>query len=153
VVVGSAACVCTLTQGYWGTHYPGSVRPAADPTWNICNCYTSKFYKCPQTWQWYLNADAKGSAITISAKQYIAAYLSMLKSGLDPTLPSSWSFNTTVGNCFFTLENFYSGSCAVSARFASARLLNQRTTSGELLQCSSLLDSFNNGNVIGAPHC
>ncbi len=150
VTVGSAACVCTLTQGYWKTHYPGSVRPAADPTWTACNCYTSKLGNCPQTWQWYLNAPARGDAITISAKQYIAAYLSMLKSGLDPLVQSNWNFNTAVGDCFFTLQNVYATTCSVTAK----RFLKQRTTSAaDVLQCANLLDTFNNGNTTGAPHC
>ncbi len=143
VAVPTASCgttLCTLTQGYWKTHSPGSVHPKEDTTWGLCNCYTSNLFACGRIWQWYLDSPARGSAITISAKQFIAAHLNLLKGGLDPSLSGSWSFNTAVRDCYFYLKSVYSTTCAA-------------TPSAELLRCGSLLDDFNNGRTSGVSHC
>jgi hypothetical protein len=153
VVIGRTTCICTYTQGYWKTHAPGGTASSVDPTWIICGCAQSPFYSCGNTWLGFLEAAANGNAIIISAKQYIAAYLNLLKLGIDP-LTFDWSFNTTVGNCFNTLRLFYNSTCTVTkTRTTILRSQHTRVTSSQLIYCGNLLDLFNNGNITGAPHC
>jgi hypothetical protein len=153
VVIGRTICICTYTQGYWKTHAPGGTASSVDPTWSVCGCAQSPFYACGNTWLWFLQAPANGNAIIISAKQYIAAYLNLLKLGIDP-LAFDWSFNTTVGNCFNTLRLFYNSTCTVTkTRTTMLRSQHTRVTSSQLIYCGNLLDRFNNGNIIGAPRC
>jgi hypothetical protein len=153
VVIGRTTCICTYTQGYWSTHSPNGTASSVDPTWNVCGCAQSLFYSCGNTWLWFLQTPPNGNAIIISAKQYIAAYLNLLKLGIDP-LTFDWSFNTTVGNCFNTLRLFYNSTCTVTkTRTTILRSQHTRVTSSQLIYCGNLLDLFNNGNITGAPHC
>ncbi len=149
--------ICTLTQGYWKTHRPGSTGPAPDLTWTTCGCYTNAtFFNCPHNWIWYLDQPAHGDSIIISAKQWIAAYLNLAKADLDPLKRASWySINDQVEACFFDLYALYSSSCSVGASSGSPPKLRPKTTqsSDSVLSCASLLDTFNNGGIAGVPHC
>ncbi len=136
-------CMCTLTQGYWKTHSPASGTASLDQTWTSCSCFTTAFFKCGNTWQWYLDAPTKGNAVIISAKQFIAAHLNFLKNGFSADLLANWSFNPTLGNCYLKLKSAYSSTCASTQGFTAA----------DMITCANLLESFNAGLVQGVPHC
>jgi hypothetical protein len=154
VNVATVPCICTLTQGYWKTRHPYSPTgtPKDPDTWGqIPGGVNGTFYTCEQyTWYTILTTSPKGgNAVLIAGKQYVAAYLNMLRGTLDPNTATNWNFlDPEVGECFLKLQAYFTNStidCTIPGKGSDERIM--------LVSCGRILNNFNNGLYDGAPHC
>lgn len=128
---------CTLTQGYWKTHYEGRKY---DPTWALVGDPNAAFFDTGDSWiEVFKTAPKKGNAFYILAHQYMAAVLNGYAGASAPT-----AFHDALTDAYALLDYW-----DVAGPNLIPKTSPDRATA---IALAGILDDYNSGDI-GPGHC